>query len=134
MDPPEGLKRSYTMENRAKTLAGQAVRWGTTSVTYVKKQMDDGDFCKKCKQVSERLTKEGLDQYIGETVVADVKNPSSAGMELAREHSVDTAPFFIVHEEGHPDTVLKTYHQAKKLLHQLKALDEEERGLEQVHA
>jgi len=125
-------KESLDLETPAiNTMKSQSVRWGA-SVKLVKKVLEDGEFCRKCKQVSEMLEKSGLDEMLAETVVADVNDPASEGMELARKHDVSTAPFFIVAQDGHPDKVLKTYHEARKLLMEMK--EQQEQSTQSVSA
>jgi phosphoadenylyl-sulfate reductase (thioredoxin) len=99
------------------------------SVTFVKKRLEDGEYCRKCNQVSAKLQNEGLESLIESTVVADVRDPESEGFKLAQQHQVNVAPFFIVEQEGKPDVILKTYAQARKLLRELKTVASKNEGL-----
>ena len=65
-------------------------------ITFVKKKLEDGSWCAKCNDVSLRLEKDGLLPLVNQTVVADVTQPESEGIQLAQKHNVDRAPFFIV--------------------------------------
>lgn len=65
-------------------------------ITFVKKKLENGEWCAKCNDVSSRLEKDGLLKYIDEVLVADVRDPNSEGKILADEYNVDRAPFFIV--------------------------------------
>ena len=65
-------------------------------ITFVKKKLKDGSWCAKCNDVSLRLEKDGLSQIVNQIVVADVNAPESEGIQLAQQHNVDRAPFFIV--------------------------------------
>lgn len=70
------------------------------SITFVKKILDDGSDCPKCRQVTELLEKEGLMKYIDRTVTADPKDPSGEGMKLVKLWGMKRAPFFIVEHNG----------------------------------
>lgn len=71
-------------------------------VTLVKKIKSDGSPCKKCADVDARLHAAGLQDRIDRIAIADERDPNSEGMQLARKHQVDRAPFFIVEDEqGH---------------------------------
>ncbi|HMM76535.1 MAG TPA: hypothetical protein PJ986_12555 [Gammaproteobacteria bacterium] len=69
-------------------------------ITFVKKRFADGSTCRKCAEVEQRLMRDGHLARIDEVLVADVTDPDSPGMRLARELNVDYAPFFIVREGG----------------------------------
>ncbi|WP_152222563.1 hypothetical protein [Pseudomonas sp. SCB32] len=70
-------------------------------ITLVKKVLADGQDCRKCREVHERLAKGGYLDRIDRTLVADERNPSSAGWMVAAQYGVDTAPFFVVrHDDG----------------------------------
>lgn len=66
----------------------------TTEIIFVKKMLEDGNYCNKCNDVSERMDKENMMPFIKETVVADVTDPNSEGMQIAKEMGIKTAPFF----------------------------------------
>ena len=78
-------------------------------ITMVKKVKADGSACRKCAEVEERLKSAGLWERINQVVVADEREPDSAGMTLARQHGVDTAPFFIVEDANGPARVYTIY-------------------------
>lgn len=67
-------------------------------VTMVKKKLASGLPCDKCIQAEELLKRRGLWERIDEVVWADESDPGSPGMLLARQKSVELAPFFIVRE------------------------------------
>jgi hypothetical protein len=69
-------------------------------ITMVKKRLVDGSECRKCNQATEQLKSRRLWERIDDVVVADEREPSSAGMQLAARFGVETAPFFIVHDEA----------------------------------
>lgn len=69
-------------------------------ITFVKKRFEDGSTCRKCAEIEQRLRREGHLARIDEVMVADVADPDSPGMRLARELNVDYAPFFVVRDGG----------------------------------
>lgn len=82
-------------------------------ITLVKKIMEDGEECRKCREVSERLEAGNEMRFIDRTVFADLRDQESEGSKLAREHGIDTAPFFLVEEEGMV-SIYKTYMEFKR--------------------
>ncbi|WP_370978819.1 hypothetical protein [Agaribacterium sp. ZY112] len=77
-------------------------------ITLVKKILADGSPCKKCGDVLNKLETSGQMQRIDEVLVADERDPDSAGMKLAKELDVDRAPFFVV-ENGDSTEVYTVY-------------------------
>jgi thioredoxin-dependent adenylylsulfate APS reductase len=69
-------------------------------VTMVKKVNLDGSACKKCDQAEELFKRRGLWEKIDEVVWAKEADPSSPGMQLAEQHRIELAPFFIVKDEA----------------------------------
>jgi hypothetical protein len=70
-------------------------------ITLVKKVLADGQDCRKCRDVMERLERDGHLGRIDRILVADERNPASAGWMAAQHYGVDTAPFFVVrHDDG----------------------------------
>jgi len=69
-------------------------------ITLVKKVLADGSPCRKCREIETRMAKNGHDAWVDRVVVADERDPESAGWQLAQEHGVNTAPFFVVEENG----------------------------------
>lgn len=82
-------------------------------IIMVKKRLKDGSECKKCKEVYDRLIANDELKYINRTVFADVNDSGSEGMKLAAQYNIDTAPFFIVADEGNT-IVYETYLQLRK--------------------
>ena len=68
-------------------------------ITFVKKIKIDGTPCRKCAEVQARLEKDNYIQKIDEIVIADESDKNSKGMRLAKEYSIEQAPFFIVDDE-----------------------------------
>lgn len=78
-------------------------------ITFVKKIKADGSPCRKCAEVQSRLEKEGYINKIDQTVIADERDINSEGMQLAKQYSVNQAPFFIVENEGKEAIVYTVY-------------------------
>ncbi|AUM11148.1 hypothetical protein [Ketobacter alkanivorans] len=78
-------------------------------ITLVKKILADGSPCKKCGEVIGRLEDSGQIDRINEILVADERDPTSAGMLLAAELNVDRAPFFVVDYDDGRQSVYTVY-------------------------
>jgi len=78
-------------------------------ITMVKKIMKDGSPCRKCEDVLTQLEENKLLNRIDQIVIADERDPNSAGMILAKEHNVDLAPFFVVEEDGQATKIYTVY-------------------------
>ena len=86
-------------------------------VAFVKKKLETGEWCAKCNDVSARLEKDGTLKFIDHIAVADVNDPESEGIKLAREHKVDKAPFFIVNNtETNSVEVFDVYFKFKRYM------------------
>jgi hypothetical protein len=84
-------------------------------ITFVKKILANGEPCKKCQEVSERLISDGLMESINHIAIADERDADSEGMRLASKHQVQRAPFFLVEEEGQIE-VFDVYFKLRKAL------------------
>jgi len=84
-----------------------------TRITLVKKSNSDGNQCRKCDDVSQRLQRDA----------------DSDGMVLAARYGVERAPFFIVKQ---PDKEPQVYTVYMQLLRDV--LKEEDGGDEREHA
>lgn len=69
-------------------------------ITFVKKILADGSPCSKCADVIEKLESSGQMTRIDEVLIADERDPASAGMQIAKKFNVDRAPFFVVEDEA----------------------------------
>ena len=78
-------------------------------ITFVKKIQLDGNFCKKCREVQDKINAADQNQFIDQVIIADERDPSSPGMVLAALYSADRAPFFIVEKEGRSPEVYTVY-------------------------
>lgn len=68
-------------------------------ITFVKKILKDGKPCQKCADVQQRLEKSGQMAKMDQVLIADERDPDSAGMQLAKKLKVNRAPFFVVETE-----------------------------------
>ncbi len=84
------------------------------NVIYVKKILADGEMCRKCAQVTQRLQEDDLFDTIDQVIIADERNPESEGLRLAQEYKVSRAPFFIVEREDGNSEVYDIYLKFKK--------------------
>ena len=78
-------------------------------IRFVKKIKADGNPCRKCQDVEQRLKDAGLYNKISQVVIADEADPQSEGMQLARQYRVETAPFFIVEDDDGKTQVYTIY-------------------------
>lgn len=69
-------------------------------ITLVKKILADGSPCNKCADVIAKLEDNDQMKYIDDVLIADERDPQSAGMKLAATYEVNRAPFFVVEQEG----------------------------------
>ncbi|MDA0791419.1 MAG: hypothetical protein O2780_18435 [Proteobacteria bacterium] len=69
-------------------------------ITFVKKILASGEPCPKCADVEARLNASGQMARIDQTVIADERDPASPGMQLASQHDVKRAPFFVVEDDA----------------------------------
>ncbi len=89
-------------------------------ITLVKKILADGSPCAKCRDVQEKLEVNGQLKFIDQTLIADVRDPQSAGIQVAQHFKVDRAPFFVVEREGQEAEVYTVYFKfAKEVLQPL---------------
>ena len=78
-------------------------------ITLVKKVLADGQDCRKCQDVIERLERAGHLGRIDRILVADERNPASAGWMAAQHYGVDTAPFFVVRDDDGREQVYTVF-------------------------
>ena len=78
-------------------------------IIMVKKILADGSPCKKCAEVEQRLQQANLSKHINQIVIADERDPESEGMQLAKKHKVDIAPFFIVEKDDGTTDIYTIY-------------------------
>ncbi len=88
-------------------------------ITMVKKIYADGQPCKKCREVEEKMVAAGQMDSIDEILIADERDATSAGMQLAAKLGVDRAPFFVVEKPGEEPLVYTVYFKfVKEVLNQ----------------
>jgi hypothetical protein len=86
-------------------------------ITFVKKTLANGSPCQKCKDVEQRLNDTGQMSKIDEVIIADERDPDSAGMLLAAEVKAERAPFFVVDtDEGERKVYTVYFKFAKEVL------------------
>jgi hypothetical protein len=85
-------------------------------ITFVKKVFQSGELCKKCAEVSERLERDGLLDFVNQIAIAEESDSESEGMRLARKYNVSRAPFFVVEEEDGIIHIFDIYFKFKKYL------------------
>lgn len=95
-------------------------------ITFVKKIKVDGSPCNKCQEVTGRLEETGQINHIDQVLIAYEADPSSEGMILASELSVDRAPFFVVdHDDGRREVHTVYFKFVKEVLNQITTETEE---------
>ena len=88
-------------------------------ITLVKKILADGSPCKKCGDILKRLEDANQMKHITEVLIADERDPESAGMVLAAKLKVDRAPFFVVQQDNKEPVVYTVYFKfVKEVLNQ----------------
>jgi phosphoadenosine phosphosulfate reductase len=85
-------------------------------ITMVKKQLANGEACRKCQQAEELLKSRGLWDRIDEVVLAVEGDAASAGMLLGARFGIDTAPFFVVRNDRGEDTAYASVLRLVKVL------------------
>jgi phosphoadenosine phosphosulfate reductase len=81
----------------------------------VKKRLANGEPCGKCADAERMLKERGLWDRVDEVVWADELDPESAGVQLARKHQVQLAPFYILRDA----TGERVYSSTLKLIQEL---------------
>lgn len=83
------------------------------NIIMVKKILEDGQECRKCQEVSQRLEVNNEMRFINKIIFADTRDTQSEGYQLANRYGLDIAPFFIVNN-GEKETIYKTYLELKR--------------------
>ena len=78
-------------------------------ITLVKKILADGSPCSKCADIIERLNSSGNMRFINRIVVADLRDDSSEGVQIAKQHQVERAPFFVVEKDNGEVVIYTVY-------------------------
>jgi len=91
------------------------------AVIMVKKRNADGEWCRKCIDVSHKMKEDDVEKWVGHIAVADVQKGDSEGVKLAKRFEVATAPFFLVRTRNEQDASgnwkpVRSYLQMKKML------------------
>lgn len=85
-------------------------------ITMVKKLLLSGEPCPKCVQAEDMLRGRGVWEQIDEVVWAKEGDPESPGAQLARQHGVDLAPFFVIERQGLTAEVVESTLKLIKLI------------------
>lgn len=78
-------------------------------ITLVKKILADGSPCQKCADVLNKLEQSGYMNKIDDIVVADERDPTSEGIQIAKRLSVERAPFFVIKNDDQSEQVYTVY-------------------------
>ncbi|UVE19369.1 hypothetical protein NVV93_08340 [Pseudomonas sp. LS44] len=78
-------------------------------ITLVKKVLADGQDCRKCRDVLEQLERRGHLGHIDRILVADERDPGSAGWMVAQHYGVEAAPFFVVRQDDGREQVYSVF-------------------------
>jgi phosphoadenosine phosphosulfate reductase len=81
----------------------------------VKKRLANGEACGKCADAERMLKERGLWERVDEVVWADELDAESAGMQLARQHQVQLAPFYVLRDASGE----RVYSSTLKLIQEL---------------
>ena len=95
-------------------------------IRMIKKILQDGSPCRKCKEIEDRLVQGHLIDRIDEIIIADERDQDSPGMKLAEQYKVDRAPFFIVEKEGEPAQIYTVYFRFIKEVFNSETSEQEE--------
>lgn len=80
-----------------------------TTVLFVKKILSNGEPCAKCRDIENRLHKDGLMYRVDNVVMVREDDPSSPGVRLAQRHGVQRAPFFVLRHDNGDEQVIDSY-------------------------
>jgi hypothetical protein len=69
-------------------------------ITLVKTIKSNGEACRKCADVEQRLRDSGYWHCIDTVLVADQRIPDSAGVHLVEALGIDRTPFFVVEDDA----------------------------------
>ena len=83
-------------------------------ITLVKKILADGSPCAKCRDVQQKLEENDQLRFIDQTLIADVRDAQSLGMQVAKQFGVERAPFFLVEQEGQEPEIYTVYFKLVK--------------------
>ena len=95
-------------------------------LTMVKKVFADGSPCKKCGEIETKMRDAGQLEQLDQIVIAYEADPQSEGMQLAAQHNVDRAPFFIVERDGQNAEIYTVYFKFVKEVLNAKTSEDEE--------
>ena len=86
------------------------------TVVMVKKRMDDGNDCKRCVEIQQRLDSDGV-VSVEKTLYAEEGVEDSDGVQLSKEYGMRTAPFFLVKQPNSENfEAVESYFRLKKMI------------------
>ena len=86
------------------------------TVVMVKKRMSDGEDCRRCKQIQERIEKDRFEDNITETIFVEEGKNDSTAAKLSAKFKMRTAPFFVVTHDDDRVEAVESYFKLKKML------------------
>jgi len=98
-------------------------------ITFVKKILASGEPCQKCLDVEKRLNDAGQMAEIDEILIADERDPQSAGSVLAAKVGANRAPFFVVEDGGETRVYTVYFKFAKEVLGKQQSTTDENREI-----
>lgn len=96
------------------------------NIKLVQKIKLDGNSCRKSARVLNDLKELNLLEKIDEIIAADERTSNSAGFNLAKEHQVSSAPFFIVENDEGVSRVYTAYYRFMKDVFKISVSEEDE--------
>lgn len=78
-------------------------------ILFVKKILAGGEPCRKCRDVEERLRRDGLMARVDEILVVRQDDGDSPGARLAAAHGIERAPFFVLRYPDGREHVMESY-------------------------
>ena len=100
-----------------------------TRLILVKKVLADGQACRKCLQIEQRLREQGHAERVHQVLIADERDPDSPGQRLAQRLGVTHAPFFVL-ETAQGERVYTSYLKlVREVFHDKPSTAEEAREL-----
>lgn len=128
-------KKSQTALDASSTLLGAYNIEGDAkhpTVLMVKKRMQDGEDCRRCKQIQSLIERDSLTDKINDTLHVVEGDNNSVAAKLSREFGMRTAPFFVVRMPGSDEfKAFESYFKFKKVLQNIGSQNSpvsEERG------
>ena len=85
-------------------------------ITLVKKIMEDGNLCPKCREVSEQIAHDNHLDKVNYIAIADASDNESEGMRLANRFKAKCTPFFVIEFMDGRVKIIELYSDFKQFL------------------